>query len=84
MVRASVSVLAENFLPFHSASSASKRSDSAVAPSGLRRAVIRQYSSETKARISFSRSAIRRVATDWTRPALRPRATFFHKRGLSW
>src|SRR3989344_1634928 len=33
-----------------------------------------------KARISCSRSTIRRRATDWTRPAERPRMTFFHKK----
>ncbi len=84
MARASVSFLAANFAPFHSASSAAKRSASAVVPAGLSVAVIFQYSSETNARISFSRSAIRRTATDWTRPALRCRATFFQSSGLSW
>ena len=34
-----------------------------------------------KARISFSRSTTRRVATDWTLPALRPLRTFFHSSG---
>ena len=43
-----------------------------------------QYSLGTKARISFSRSTTSRVATDCTRPAERPRRTFFHSRGLSW
>ena len=52
-------------------------------PAGATRAEIRQYSSVTNARISFSRSAIRRTATDWTRPALRWRATFFQSRGES-
>ena len=47
---------------------------------GLSVAVIFQYSSETNARISFSRSAISRTATDWTRPALRCRATFFQSK----
>src|SRR3989344_7312160 len=36
-----------------------------------------------KARISCSRSTIRRRATDWTRPAESPRITFFHKKGES-
>ncbi len=64
MALASASLRAENFSPFHRASSAGKRSDSSVDSTGLSRAVIRQYSSETKARISFSRSAISRTATD--------------------
>ncbi len=84
IARASASVLAENFAPFHSASSAWKRSASADDPAGATVAVIFQYSSETNARISFSRSAIRRTATDWTLPALRPRATLSQSRGLSW
>ena len=54
-----------------------------VEPAGLTVAVIFQYSSETNARISRSRSAISRTATDWTRPALRFRATFFQSSGLS-
>ncbi len=81
---ASTSVLAANLELFHSASSAANRSDSASEPGGLSVAVIRQYSSETNARISFSRSAMIRTATDWTRPALRWRATLLHKSGLSW
>ena len=40
-------------------------------------------SSGWKASISRSRSSTIRVATDWTRPAERPRRTFFHRRGLS-
>ena len=40
-----------------------------------------QYSWGTKARISSSRSTTRRVATDWTRPADRPRRIFFHSKG---
>ena len=51
---------------------------------GLTVAVIFQYSSVTKARISRSRSAISRTATDWTRPALRLRATLLQSSGLSW
>ena len=42
------------------------------------------YSSGTKARISSSRSATSRVATDCTRPADRPLRIFFHSRGDSW
>lgn len=38
----------------------------------------------TKASISCSRSTTRRVATDCTRPADRPRRIFFHSSGLSW
>ena len=49
-----------------------------------RSAVIVQYSSFTKARISRSRSVMRRTATDCTRPAERPRRTFFQRSGLSW
>ena len=43
-----------------------------------------QYSFGTKASISCSRSTTRRVATDCTRPADRPRRIFFHSSGLSW
>jgi hypothetical protein len=41
-----------------------------------------QNSSTTKALISFSRSQMSRRATDWTRPALRPRPIFFQRSGL--
>ncbi len=44
-------------------------------------AVIVQYSCGIKFSISFSRSTTKRTATDWTRPAERPLATFFHKKG---
>ena len=67
-----------------SASSAENRDSAVESPPGASWAVIRQYSSLTNARISFSRSAIRRTATDWTRPALRFRATFFQRSGLIW
>ena len=40
-----------------------------------------QYSSGINARISRSRSTIRRTATDCTRPADKPRATLAHSRG---
>ena len=40
-----------------------------------------QYSTGTNAWISRSRSTIRRTATDWTRPAERPRCTFSHSSG---
>src|SRR3972149_3856514 len=40
-----------------------------------------QYSTGTNARISRSRSARSRTATDWTRPAERPRWTFRQRRG---
>ena len=43
-----------------------------------------QYSSGTKALISRSRSTISRTATDCTRPAERPRRTFFQSSGLIW
>ncbi len=42
-----------------------------------------QYSSGMKASSSFSRSQIRRRATDCTRPADRPFFTFFHSSGES-
>ena len=42
-----------------------------------------QYSCGTKASISSSRSTTMRVATDWTRPALRPFLTFFQRSGES-
>ena len=42
---------------------------------------ISQYSTGVKARISRSRSTTRRVATDCTRPADSPRATFCHSNG---
>jgi hypothetical protein len=41
-----------------------------------------QYSSGTNALISSSRSQTMRTATDWTRPADRPRWTLFHRIGL--
>jgi len=43
-----------------------------------------QYSSAVKARISRSRSQMMRTATDCTRPADRPRRTFFQSSGESW
>ncbi len=43
-----------------------------------------QYSTLTKASISRSRSTTRRTATDCTRPAERPRRTFFQRMGLIW
>ena len=49
-----------------------------------RLAMIDQYSSGTKAWISRSRSVMTRTATDCTRPADKPRRTFFHKSGLIW
>ena len=53
-------------------------------PSVVRRASRDQYSWGWKAAISCSRSQTIRVATDWTRPADRPRRIFFHSRGESW
>ncbi len=44
-------------------------------------AVISQYSSGTNAPISRSRSTMSSTATDWTRPAERPRPTFFQRSG---
>ena len=44
--------------------------------------MIDQYSSDTNAWISRSRSVIMRTATDCTRPADSPRRTFFHNKGL--
>ena len=46
-----------------------------------RRACSDQYSTGTNAWISRSRSTMRRTATDWTRPAERPRWTFSHRSG---
>ena len=43
-----------------------------------------QYSLGMNAAISRSRSTMRRTATDWTRPAERLRATFFHSNGETW
>ena len=83
MAWASVSFLASNLAPCHSVRAAGNRSAAAVAPAGLKVAVIFQYSSETNAWISRSRSAIRRTATDWTLPALRWRATLLQSSGLS-
>ena len=42
-----------------------------------------QYSTGTNAWISRSRSVMSRTATDWTRPADRPRRTFSHRSGDS-
>jgi hypothetical protein len=47
-----------------------------------RQAAMFQYSSGLKAWRSLSRSTMSRSATDWTRPADKPREIFFHKRGL--
>jgi len=49
----------------------------------LSRACSDQYSVATKAWISRSRSVIRRTATDWTRPAERPRRIFSQRSGES-
>jgi hypothetical protein len=49
-----------------------------------RRAVMDQYSSGTKAWMARSLSQMMRTATDWTRPALSPYLTFFHKIGEIW
>ena len=46
-------------------------------------ATISQYSWGLNAKISRSRSATRRTATDCTRPADRPLATLCHKKGES-
>ena len=54
-----------------------------ASPSRASVAVMCQDSAGTKARISRSRSTTSRTATLWTRPADRPLATFFHRRGLS-
>ncbi len=59
----------------------SKRTGSPA--SDTRSAWTSQYSSGTKARISRSRSTIRRTATDCTRPAERPRAILAHSSGES-
>ena len=56
----------------------------ASSASGLRSLAARsQYSADTNAMRSRSRSTITRVATDWTRPADRPGLTFFHSTGDS-
>ena len=56
-----------------------------AAPSvfGVSSAVSFQYSSVVNASISRSRSTISRTATDCTRPALKPRVTFFPSKPLS-
>ena len=46
-------------------------------------ASIDQYSLGIKARISRSRSTMRRTTTDWTRPAERPRAILRQRNGES-
>ncbi len=68
------------FLP----SSAKKRAEKVVSGRAqLSQASSSQYSSFTKPLISRSRSTTMRVATDWTRPADRPRRIFFHSSGES-
>jgi len=62
---------------------ANRATNGVSAPSGVSRASIDQYSCGTNASISRSRSQIRRTATDWTRPALKPPRTFRHSSGLS-
>ena len=52
-----------------------------AAPLASRVAVRSQYSAETNAMRSRSRSTITRVATDWTRPADSRGMTFFHSTG---
>ena len=54
-----------------------------IAAGVARSANTSQYSSGTNLRISASRSAIKRTATDCTRPADKPRATFAHNSGLT-
>ena len=69
-----------------SSASPSMRTSSAanVSPVWVARiAWIVQYSRAVNARISRSRSTTRRTATDWTRPADRPRWTFLPRSGLS-
>ncbi len=57
---------------------------SAPASSAVKIAPIFQYSSGRNASISRSRSTISRTATDCTRPAERPVATFRHRSGETW
>ena len=59
------------------------KSNSATSESLSNSATTVQYSSALNFRISFSRSTINLTATDCTRPAESPRATFFHKNGES-
>ena len=47
-------------------------------------ATIDQYSVDLNASISRSRSTTSRTATDWTRPADRPRRTLSHSSGDTW
>ena len=70
--------LLSTFCPCHWAKRA--LNDGGKRPSNC--AVSDQYSTGSKARISRSRSQTRRTATDCTRPALKPRRTFFHSSGL--
>ncbi len=67
------------FLPSTLFSSATKAGGSSAASSALKT----QYSTATKAWRSFSRSTMRRRATDCTRPAEMPLLTFFHRSGES-
>ena len=72
---------------FSSALEPSTRESFAVNSGGSRaaRSASRlQYSSGLNASISRSRSTTRRTATDCTRPAERPRRTFFQRMGLIW
>ena len=70
-------------LPSNVATNASHSSIRVGASPGsmLKRPVSCQYSSGMNSRISRSRSTTRRTATDCTRPALNPRATFFQSSG---
>ena len=77
----SASDLSSAFLPFLPWYRAAKGSFFTSLPVRLASSV--QYSSGWNASISRSRSSTMRVATDWTRPAERPRRIFFHSRGLS-
>ena len=80
MARASASVRGSSFLPF---SSAASRAVNRL-PWLLKVRSTFQYSSGTKASISFSRSSIRRTATLWT-PARRqaPGGSSATEKGLS-
>ncbi len=52
-----------------------------IPPGSMKRAVTRKYGSDLNELISFSRSTIRRTATDCTRPADKAGLIFFHNTG---
>ena len=83
-VYAALAQSSRNALALFSSGSRLESSAWSVVPVGsTKRAATRKYGSDVKALISFSRSTIRRTATDCTRPAESAGRIFFHSTGES-